>query len=59
MRPSPINNHYLATLNDPLASAELAKFNIEFNCLPEPLTGHVLMACISNYSLPGQSLSTR
>jgi hypothetical protein len=25
----------------PLASAELAKFNIEFNCLPEPLTGNV------------------
>ncbi|MFZ2168822.1 MAG: glutamate--cysteine ligase [Methylococcaceae bacterium] len=41
MRPSPINNHFLATLNDPLASAELAKFNIEFNCLPEPLTGNV------------------
>lgn len=41
MRPSPINKHYLSTLNNPLASAELAKFNIEFNCLPEPLTGHV------------------
>ena len=41
MRPSPINKHYLATLNDPLASTELAKYNIEFNCLPEPLTGHV------------------
>ena len=41
MRPSPINNHFLATLNDPLASAELAKFNVEFNCLPEPLTGTV------------------
>ena len=41
MRPSPINKHYLETLDDPLASTELAKFNIEFNCLPEPLTGHV------------------
>ena len=41
MRPSPINKHYLATLNDPLASAELAKFNIEFNCLPVSLTGNV------------------
>ena len=44
MRPSPINKQYLATLNDPLASTELAKFNIEFNCLPEPLTGHVFSA---------------
>ena len=41
MRPSPINKHFLATLNDPLASAELAKFNIEFNCNPIPLTADV------------------
>ncbi|MDD2658493.1 MAG: glutamate--cysteine ligase [Methylococcales bacterium] len=41
MRPSPINKHYLETLNDPFASAELAKFNIEFNCVPEPLSGQV------------------
>jgi len=41
MRPSPINNEYLATLNEPLASTELAKFNIEFNCLPVPLTDNV------------------
>lgn len=41
MRPSPINKHYLATLNDPLASVELAKFNIELNSDPVPLTGNV------------------
>ncbi len=41
MRPSPINQHFLATLNDPLASPELAKFNIELNSDPIPLTGNV------------------
>ncbi len=41
MRPSPINKHYLATLNDPQASLELAKFNIEFNCDPVVLTDDV------------------
>lgn len=42
MRPAPINRHFLTTLNDPLASAELAKFNIEFNTHPMPLTDRVL-----------------
>ncbi|WP_036246972.1 hypothetical protein [Methylobacter sp. BBA5.1] len=41
MRPSPINEYYLTTLNHPLASAELAKFNIEFNSTPTPLTNDV------------------
>jgi gamma-glutamyl:cysteine ligase YbdK (ATP-grasp superfamily) len=41
MRPLPINEHFLATLDDPLASAELAKFNIEFNCHPAPLSDRV------------------
>jgi len=41
MRPAPINRQYLATLNEPLASAELAKFNFELNCDPEPLTDQV------------------
>jgi gamma-glutamyl:cysteine ligase YbdK (ATP-grasp superfamily) len=40
MQPAPINEHYLTTLNDPLASAELAKFNIEFNSVPTPLAGN-------------------
>jgi hypothetical protein len=41
MRPAPINEHYLATVNEPLASAELAKFNIELNTHPLPLTGSI------------------
>ncbi|MEC4749529.1 glutamate--cysteine ligase [Methylomicrobium sp. Wu6] len=41
MRPAPVNQQYLATLNDPLASAELAKFNFELNCEPAPLTDNV------------------
>ncbi|OUR71852.1 glutamate--cysteine ligase [Methylophaga sp. 41_12_T18] len=39
MRPSPINERYLLALNDPLASAELAKFNVELNTEPLALTG--------------------
>jgi len=34
MRPAPLNEHYLATVNEPLTSAELAKFNIEINTHP-------------------------
>ncbi|WAK00617.1 glutamate--cysteine ligase [Methylobacter sp. YRD-M1] len=41
MRPSPTNENYLATFNHPWASAELAKFNIEFNSTPTPLTDDV------------------
>ncbi|WP_370691432.1 glutamate--cysteine ligase [Methylicorpusculum sp.] len=41
MRPAPINDHFLAGLNDPLACAELAKFNIELNSMPTPLAGNV------------------
>ncbi len=40
-RPSPINDSFLATLNHPLAFAELAKFNIELNSTPTPLAGNV------------------
>lgn len=42
MRPAAINDAFLNILNDPLANAELAKFNIEFNTDPVPLTGSVL-----------------
>ncbi|MGZ8158293.1 MAG: glutamate--cysteine ligase [Methylobacter sp.] len=42
MRPAPINSHFLATLNDPLASAELAKFNVEFNSHPVSLCDQAL-----------------
>jgi len=48
MRPAPINRHFLATLNDPLASAELAKFNIEFNNHPLPLQDDALAAMQRN-----------
>ncbi|MDD1611787.1 MAG: glutamate--cysteine ligase, partial [Methylococcaceae bacterium] len=41
MRPAPVNQQFLATLNDPLASAELAKFNFELNCDPAPLADNV------------------
>lgn len=41
MHPAPINERYLAALNDPLASAELAKFNIELNTQPITLSGGI------------------
>ena len=41
MRPAAINERYLSALNDPLASAELAKFNIELNTHPIILTDTV------------------
>lgn len=42
MQPAPINDAFLNRLNDPLANPELAKFNIEFNTDPMPLTGDAL-----------------
>jgi len=42
MRPAPVNDRYLARLSDPLASAELARFNVELNNLPRPLTADAL-----------------
>ena len=42
MRPAPMNDRYLALLNDPLASAELARFNIELNNLPRALRDDAL-----------------
>jgi gamma-glutamyl:cysteine ligase YbdK (ATP-grasp superfamily) len=41
MRPLPTNQTFLTTLNDPLASPELAKFNIELNSDPLTLTDNV------------------
>jgi len=43
-RPSPLNDIFLKQLNDPLASPELASFNVEFNTTPRPLTRHVFSA---------------
>lgn len=40
MSPAPVNKAYLENLNDPLASAELAKFNIELNNVPRVLAGN-------------------
>lgn len=37
MRPSPRNSEFLRRLDDKLATAELAKFNIELNNTPHPL----------------------
>ncbi len=38
--PSPDNDNFLASLNHPLAFAELAKFNLELNSTPTPLAGN-------------------
>jgi hypothetical protein len=40
--PAPINEAYLARLNDPLVVPELSKFNVELNGTPQPLTGNAL-----------------
>jgi gamma-glutamyl:cysteine ligase YbdK (ATP-grasp superfamily) len=42
MQPAPFNAAYLSSFNNPLASAELAKFNIELNTPPVSLTGKAL-----------------
>lgn len=39
MLPAPLNESYLEALNDPMASQELAKFNIELNNNPVALSG--------------------
>lgn len=41
MRPAPLNKQYLASLDNPLAAPELAKFNVELNTPPTPLAGNV------------------
>lgn len=41
LSPAPINEHFLKTLNNPLASPELASFNIELNSTPLDLSGDV------------------
>jgi gamma-glutamyl:cysteine ligase YbdK (ATP-grasp superfamily) len=42
LAPAPANAAFLAALSSPLASAELAQYNVEFNTPPRALTGHVL-----------------
>ena len=41
MKPAAINEQYLDSLNEPLVSAELAKFNVEFNTHPLVFTGTI------------------
>ncbi len=42
LRPAPINNAFFDLFNNPLATPELAKFNIELNNTPLPLKGTAL-----------------
>ncbi len=39
--PAPVNKEFLRRFNNPLATSELAKFNIELNNDPHPLNGKV------------------
>ncbi|MGZ5050900.1 MAG: glutamate--cysteine ligase [Methylobacter sp.] len=43
MRPAPFNASYLASFDNPLAGAELSKFNVEFNTPPVRLTGNAFI----------------
>lgn len=40
--PAPLNEAFLAALDSPLASPELARFNVEVNSTPRPLRGEAL-----------------
>jgi hypothetical protein len=42
LRPTPVNNEFFELFNNPLATPELAKFNIELNNTPLKLQGSVL-----------------
>lgn len=44
LRPVPCNEEFLTRFNNPLASPELASFNIEVNTEPRSLQGHVFSA---------------
>jgi len=44
LRPAPLNETFLKQLNEPLASPELARFNVEFNSTPRLLNKHVFSA---------------
>jgi hypothetical protein len=43
-QPAPINEAFLDAFNNPLASPELASFNIEVNTEPRTISGHVFSA---------------
>lgn len=40
--PAPVNGAFLERMDDPLATLELARFNVELNTRPHPLEGAVL-----------------
>ncbi len=42
--PAPLNEAFLKAFNNPLASPELANFNVEINTEPRTLNGHVFSA---------------
>ncbi|VAW93853.1 FIG01182057: hypothetical protein [hydrothermal vent metagenome] len=42
--PAPLNEAFLKAFNNPLASPELANFNVEINTEPRELSGHVFSA---------------
>ncbi len=42
--PAPLNRTFLATLDDPMVAAELARFNFELNVAPQRLAGGALSA---------------
>lgn len=44
LRPSPGNDEFLRLFDNPLASPELASFNVEVNSTPRHLSGHVFSA---------------
>ncbi|MGY6277588.1 glutamate--cysteine ligase [Methylomonas sp. MgM2] len=50
MRPAPLNEAFLQTFNNPMAAAELAKFNVEMNTPPIALTGDALSRLHRNLS---------
>jgi gamma-glutamyl:cysteine ligase YbdK (ATP-grasp superfamily) len=42
--PAPVNDQFLKILDSPLASPELARFNVEVNSTPRPIKDHVFSA---------------
>ena len=46
-RPAPINDRFLAALDDPLVVPELARFNVELNAAPVALQGGALSHMLS------------
>lgn len=65
-RPAPLNGTFLQALNNPLATTELARFNIELNTPPRALTGsalrdfeHALHALLEQANSAAESVETK